>query len=202
MGGLQFSTLNPGESVFHPVCLMKDDKNFLFVEEGLYRVRACYRNSVPKIEAVPKSENRPPKTIKPVGYHFNSNWVNVQVGPIGRGRPHFLDQNKCDTVLEAFSCGMPVDRLGANLYKFHDYKREQQKLQVFNALGRKIPSRMVWHQKRDDQLISEAKIVLDYAKEVGIGVEMWEWIVWRLESFPLDDQGRGRFDVKAGFYLN
>ncbi len=88
-----------------------------------------------------------------------------------------------------------------SLNKFHDYKHEQEKLLVYNVLGRAVVANSVRAEDPGEQLIADAKLALAFAKEVGVGVEMWEWLVKRFESLPLDHLGRELFDIKDGFYF-
>jgi hypothetical protein len=199
---VQHATIPPGESFFHPVCLLKDENRFLFTTEGLHRIRACYiRPPTVKIREHPNEENSQRTVVPGTGFKLYSNWVDFIVQPVGRGRPHFVDQNKCNTLITVFGCKKSFTEIEANLYKFHDYKHEQEKLIVYNAIGPKIIGICVKAKNPDPQDIAEAKSVLVYAQRVGVGVEMWEWIVKRLESLPLDHLGKERFDVKNGFYF-
>ncbi len=103
--------------------------------------------------------------------------------------------------MTAFSCAKPIEDLNVSLNKFNDYKHEQEKLLVYNVLGRAVVANSVGAEDPGEQLIADAKLALAFAKEVGVGVEMWEWLVKRFESLPLDHLSRERFDIKNGFYF-
>lgn len=68
---VQHATIPPGESFFHPVCLLKDENRFLFTTEGLHRIRACYiRPPTVKIREHPNEENSQRTVVPGTGCVF------------------------------------------------------------------------------------------------------------------------------------
>ena len=196
----QFSLLEPGDSFRHPICLFKDAHQHLFDNEGLYRIRARYHMyTVPRPpDPNPLARRRQPEIMEQ--YRLSSNWVDLLVHPPGRGRPHFIGQIGCVSVMEAFSCPQPIEALEKNLYRIHDYRYEQQKFLIYNS-GTRCISNIVRLQEFDLEQIREARTILNHARELGCGVRMWEWIVNRLESFPPEVEGTERYNVGDGYYF-
>lgn len=193
---VQWAALAPGDSVAHPICLLKSEGGYLFAEEGDYEVRAILRGPLaPRLDSPGATQPVPARS------KTHSNWAPIKVLPVGRGRPNYVNSHRCRDILEAFKCSEGLAEIMGDLSSFGDYQREQEKLLVFQLLGRRAVRGVLLGRGRSKELFAEARQALELARSTGVGVEMWEWIVNRLENYPEHNEGRSRFNVSNGVYF-
>lgn len=73
------------------------------------------------------------------------------------------------------------------------------------SLSSKNASRLIrallLEQKQDPELLAEANEALAFARKHQVGERMWVYIVNRLSGFPLDLEGREKWNARNGYYF-
>lgn len=157
----QLLHLGPGQFVRRPVCLMRYFGRQIFRDVGAYRVRCVYATDG----------------------GIASNWVSLQVAAGGQGRERFIGDIVAPDVLDAFrSDTEPMQFMAEHLDEYGTYSREAVKLVLYN-LGAYDAIPMLL-SKRDDKGAAQrrAQWCLDLARRHNIGVQLWEYILDRIEN--------------------
>lgn len=188
----QIAQLDQGEWVRHPLCLLIHQNGHIFEKVGRYRVRAKYRELA--IQHIALDDSTVLETIP--GNRGDSNWVEVNVSAPLRGRPQYVNSHSWYDLIGAFRDDMTDVR--AHLGDVQDYRREQEKLLVYQESGGAL-SALVRDRVRDEQALGNAHANLLRAQRVGVGVEMWEWIVAQLEALPADSGSSVEHNSKNGY---
>ena len=204
----QQAELRPGEFLRHPICLVKLDGEYLFSEEGLYRLRAVYRTGFPRPTRAPDDTLTAPLSDDGYPPQWVSTWAEIEVGPVGAGRARYIQSHPRPDLYRAFQ--RQADRetirdrlagIGNDLSAFQDYRHEQEKLLVYQQASSALLRCLVVEQRHDATLIEEARLALDRAERYEVGVAMWTWLVSRLETFPGEAQGTDRYVIRNGYYF-
>lgn len=186
----QLAELDQGDWVRHPLCLLKHEGAHIFENAGRYRIRAKYRTL-----AVQSAPDDGPVVVTTSGHRGDSDWVEINVSAPLRGRPNYVNSHKWNNLVGAFRGDMA--EIKARLGDSMAYRREQEKLLVYQEGGG--VGTLVRGRIRDENALKIARANLLRAKRVGVGVEMWEWIVARLAELPADSTNRTGYDARGGY---
>lgn len=173
---LQACDLAPGEYVKHPVCLMRQGGNYIFHKKGHYRVRAEYRDRE--------------RVFSP--------WVDVEVLKGGLGYSRYERHTAFEQNM-AFRDETWAAEHAGQIEEFGSYSREVAKLVIFN-LGSKTVVGPRFHPQITASL-DNARLGLSLARKYGMGVEMWEFLVYSVEHPESVDRSSGVVNTTNAYWF-
>jgi hypothetical protein len=152
--------LGPGQFVQRPVCLMRYYDQQIFRDTGAYRVRCVYATSGGIV----------------------SDWVSLQVAAGGHGRERFVDDVAALNVLDAFrSDTAPIQFMAEHLDEYGNYTHEAAKLVIYNLGAYDVIPKLLSKRDGDGFAQRKAQWCLELARRHNIGVQIWEFILDRIE---------------------
>lgn len=205
---VQWSELRPGEYIIHPICLLKLNGEYIFSESGTYRIRAIYLTRFPVSIQAESDSIIPSSPYDGFPSRVLSDWTGIVVGQRGLGWAEYVQSHQWEELFKAFSSWYGWEssnkwlvEIEDNLPRYQDYKHEQEKLLIYQINSRGLFQCLLKTQDHNEQLLSDARRELNRARMSNVGVAMWEWIVKRLESYPLEATGREKNLVRNGYYF-